>query len=63
MASALESQNYTAKEVAGLLGCSESHAYKIMRTINKNLEEQGFIIINGKVNKVAFHRAVGERSE
>lgn len=63
MPTAVKSQNYTAQEVADLLGCSKSHAYKLVRQINKDLEEQGFIIINGKVNKVAFHRAVGERSE
>lgn len=63
MPTAVKSQNYTAQEVADLLGCSKSHAYKLVRQINKDLEEQGFIIINGKVNKVAFHRAVGELAE
>lgn len=63
MESTLKSQNYTVQEVVDLLGCSKSHAYKLVRRINKDLEKQGFLIINGKVNKVAFHRAVGERAE
>lgn len=63
MSTVVKSQNYTVQEVANLLGCSKSHAYKLVRQINKDLEEQGFLIINGKVNKVAFHRAVGERAE
>lgn len=63
MASTLKSQNYTVQEVVDLLGCSKSHAYKLVRQINKDLEEQGFLIIHGKVNKMAFHRAVGERAE
>lgn len=63
MSTVIQSQNYTVQEVVDLLGCSKSHAYKIVRKINKNLEEQGFLIIHGKVNKMAFHRAVGERAE
>lgn len=63
MSTVVKSQNYTVQEVVDLLGCSKSHAYKIVRKINKNLEEQGFLIIHGKVNKMAFHRAVGERAE
>lgn len=39
----------TAEEVAGELGISKGHAYKIVRTLNQKLQERGFIVVAGKV--------------
>lgn len=36
-------------EVASLLDCSESHAYKIMQTLNKELEAKGKITVKGRI--------------
>ena len=41
----------TAKEFAGMLGVSESQAYKMIRKINLELEKKGFITVKGKVSK------------
>ena len=41
----------TAKELAGMLGVSESQAYKMIRKINLELEKKGFITVKGKVSK------------
>lgn len=38
-------------EVAALLECSESHAYKIMQKLNKELESQGKITVQGRVSR------------
>ena len=38
----------TAKELAGMLGVSESQAYKMIRKINLELEKKGFITVKGK---------------
>ena len=38
-------------EVADLLDCSESHAYKVMATLNKELEAKGKITVKGRVSR------------
>ena len=44
----------TVKEVASLLGISDSYAYKIMRQLNDELKQKGMIIISGRVNRRYF---------
>lgn len=39
----------TASELAEMLGVSVGHAYKIIRKLNQELAEQGFMVIAGKV--------------
>ena len=39
----------TASELAEMLGVSVGHAYKIIRKLNQELTEQGFLVIAGKV--------------
>ena len=40
-----------ATEVASLLECSESHAYKIIQKLNKELEVRGAITVAGRVSR------------
>lgn len=40
-----------AKEVAAILGVKSSTAYKVIRTLNSQLEAQGKITVRGKINK------------
>ena len=42
------------EDVANELGISKSYAYKIVQKLNRELKEQGFIIIAGRVNKQYF---------
>lgn len=42
------------EEVAEMLGVSKSYAYKIVRTLNAELKEKGFLTISGRVNKQYF---------
>ena len=39
----------TESELAEMLGVSVGHAYKIIRKLNQELAEQGFLVIAGKV--------------
>ena len=39
------------KEVQKILNVKQSTAYKVIRDLNKELQEKGFLIINGKVEK------------
>lgn len=42
---------YNAKELAELLGCSESLAYRYIKQMNTELAQNGFLTIRGKVPK------------
>ena len=39
----------TAKEVAGLLGISKGHSYKLIQKMNKELAANGYLVIAGKI--------------
>ncbi len=46
----------TAPEMSELLGISLGHAYKMIREMNKELEESGYLVIAGKVPKGYFEK-------
>ena len=50
----MKSVFYTAQEVAEILGVSRTKAYKIVKELNIELREKGYIIIAGKVPKRYF---------
>ena len=54
----VERQFIGAKEVAEILGVSESKAYSVIRGLNKELKEKGFIVVSGKVSRVFFQERV-----
>ena len=43
-----------AKEVAEIMGVSETKAYQIIRQLNADLAERGYITISGKVSRLYF---------
>jgi len=45
----------TASEIAGLLGVSTGHAYKIIRKMNGELQKNGYLIIAGKCSRKYFN--------
>lgn len=45
----MSKQVYTAKDLQKLLGVSESYAYGLIRTMNGELQEKGFLTVRGKV--------------
>ena len=50
----------TAADVANLLGVSVGHSYKLIQKMNKELKEQGYLIVAGKVPVRYFeHRYYG----
>ncbi len=51
-------------EVAKELSVSVPYAYKLIRRLNDELKEQGFITISGRVNRQYFNkRLYGTRKE
>lgn len=45
-------------EIAEVLGISKSYAYKIVKKLNDELKEKGFLTISGRVNKKYFMERV-----
>ncbi|SKB58368.1 hypothetical protein SAMN06296386_102297 [Lachnospiraceae bacterium] len=45
-----------AEDVANALGVSKGHAYKVIRELNDELSDQGFIIVAGKVPKAFWEK-------
>ncbi len=46
----------SALELSEMLGISLGYAYKIIRRMNKDLEEQGFLVISGKLPRRYFEQ-------
>ena len=49
---------YTAAEVAEMLGVSRATAYEIVKKLNEELENLGYIVVKGKVAKAYFHTKI-----
>jgi len=45
-------------EVAKELAVSKSYAYKIVQKLNRELKEQGYLTIAGRINKKYFEKMV-----
>lgn len=50
----VKKQFVDVRDVMGVYGVSESKAYSILRELNSDLKERGFITIPGKVPKIFF---------
>lgn len=49
---------YNAKEVASKLGVSETTGYRIIKKLNDELKEKGYIIVPGKISIRYFEEKV-----
>jgi len=49
---------YFVKDVQEILQIGQSKAYQIMRSINKELEAEGYIILSGRVSKKRFNEKI-----
>lgn len=45
-------------EVAKVLEVSKSYAYKIIKKLNKELDEKGKIVVSGRVNRKYFYQRI-----
>ncbi len=45
---------YTAHDIQELLGVSRAKAYRIVKELNAELSEKGYIVIQGKISKKFF---------
>ncbi|MGO0711864.1 ICEBs1 excisionase [Bacillus subtilis] len=42
----------TAKDIQNILGVKQAKAYEIIRLLNKEMENDGYMVIQGKVNPI-----------
>lgn len=54
---------YGAKEVTELLGVSRARAYRIIKEINQEMADKGYLTISGKVNKVYLVEKFGFKED
>ena len=54
----MEKRFLRAEDVAEELSVSVSYAYKIIRQLNAELKEKGFITISGRVSREYFNKRV-----
>ncbi len=57
-AKVIESRFYNAQDVANILQVSTSFAYRLIKRLNTELEEQGKITVRGKISKRYFDEKV-----
>ena len=48
------SQFIDAKEIASTMDVSTSKAYEIIRELNSELKEKGYLVVRGKVSRAYF---------
>lgn len=48
----------TVEEVAQELRVSKSKAYKVVRNLNRELQEMGYLTVAGRINTTFFHKKV-----
>ena len=56
MKAQMKAQFITAAEVAEIMGVSRTKAYQIVRDMNNELKDQGYLTINGKCPLRYFHQ-------
>ena len=51
----MESKFIRVDEVAKELEISKTHAYKIIKTLNDELKQKGYITVAGRINRQYFY--------
>ena len=54
----MENKFMRVEEVAAELGVSASYAYKVIRRLNDELKDKGFVTIAGRINRQYFNERV-----
>lgn len=47
---------YSAKDISNMLDVSVSKAYELIKKMNQELEQDGYLVISGKVPSLYFHK-------
>ena len=55
----MSSQMITASEVAEIMDCSERYGYSLIKQLNQELAEKGYITRRGRVSRKYFYERTG----
>lgn len=47
---------YSVSDIEAMFDVSKSKAYEIIRVLNEELKEKGYLVISGKVSVAYFHK-------
>ena len=47
-----------AKDIAEEMGVSEAYGYKLIRQLNNELKEQGFVTVQGRLSRQYFEERI-----
>ena len=53
-----EKRFLSATDVAEVMECSKSKSYEIIRKLNSELEEKGFVTLHGRINAKYFYERI-----
>lgn len=48
----------TAIEVSEIMGVSKAYAYRVIKQLNEELNQKGFLVVQGKTSKKYFNERV-----
>lgn len=51
-------QFYNAEEISSMLGVSKSTAYRLIKSLNDDLKDEGKIVIGGKISARYFESKI-----
>lgn len=46
----------SANDISEILGMSKPYCYKLIARLNKELEEKGYMVVSGKINRNYFEQ-------
>lgn len=49
---------YTVEDVKEIMGVAQTKAYRIIKQLNEELEQKGYITVAGKVSKKYFNERI-----
>lgn len=53
-----EKRFLNAEDVAAVMECSKSAAYTVIRQLNDELKEKGYVVMHGKINAKYFYERI-----
>ncbi|MCY8486382.1 ICEBs1 excisionase [Bacillus atrophaeus] len=53
----MPSEFLTARDIQKILGVKQAKSYEIIRTLNAQMKQEGYMVIQGKVSRAKFEES------
>lgn len=47
---------FSVNDISEIIGCSKSHAYKVIERLNEELIAENYLVVRGKISKDYFYK-------